>query len=433
MKEQDNPTTDDLRDALIAAVGVARDGKEEKPPVDPPTRLKQFLTFKKFSERALTQVRAVVESDDDFRERVIDGTEEDDVGRIGWLWLTRPEGWEAECQELAAAAEQESEQAADAQSTQALEQKRQRAEAAQQKAERQREKAERDRDTARTEAAQARTEARQAAEEAKGLTEQLGKMRAERDEAQKTLERTQRTEARTEAKLKSAQAQIDRLKKDLRDAQEQRRVETGDLSKRLAAAEEEVAMARAAGFEPPTDEEDEPEPPPPLTHRTPATLPSGMLKDTVEAAEHLLRHIQDVAVLVDGYNVTFKSWQEMPVREQRVRLLQKLEELSSRYSGAEFVVVFDGTATDYDYIATTARSLGVTVRFSKPGVTADDNIIELCDSYPLWRPLVVVSEDNEVRERARDRGANLVRPYKLLEIMGLEVVDPQGWPGFEGR
>ena len=100
VKAQDNPTTDELRDVLIAAVAVARDGKEEKPPVDPPTRLKQFLTFKKFSERALTQVRAVVESDDEFRERVADGTEEGDVGRIGWLWLTRPEGWEEECQEL---------------------------------------------------------------------------------------------------------------------------------------------------------------------------------------------------------------------------------------------------------------------------------------------------------------------------------------------
>ena len=433
MKAQDNPTTDELRDVLIAAVAVARDGKEEKPPVDPPTRLKQFLTFKKFSERALTQVRAVVESDDEFRERVADGTEEGDVGRIGWLWLTRPEGWEEECQELAAAAEQESEQAADAQSTHALEQKLERAEAAQKKVERQREKAERDRDAARTEAAQARTEARQAAEEAKDLADQLGKMRAERDEANKTLERTQRTGARTEAKLKSAQTQIDRLKKDLRSAREQHRAEVDTLEERLAVAEDEVAQARAAGFEPPVEDESEPEPPPPLTHRTPAALPPGTLKDTVEAAEHLLRHVHDVAVLVDGYNVTFKSWQEMPVREQRVRLLQKLEELSSRYSGAEFVVVFDGTATDYDYIATTARSLGVTVRFSKPGVTADDNIIELCDSYPLWRPLVVVSEDNEVRERARDRGANLVRPYKLLEIMGLEVVDPQGWPGFEGR
>lgn len=415
---------------MIAVVEVARAGQKEKPPVDPPMRLKQLLTFQKFSERALGQVREVVENDEEFRERMLEAINEEKAGRVGWLWLARPDGWEQECAELAAAAEQESEMAADAQSHQVLEQRLQRAETALEKAERQRDKAGREREQARLLAAQARSEARQIEEESGRLAAEQEKTLEELNTAQKSLERIQRKEVRTDDKLKKAQKEIDRLNKELRDSRIQYEEEVGSLKERLAAAEEEVAMAREAGFEPPR--EIAPESPPPITAQRPIALPPGMLKETVEAAEHLLR-TPKVVMLVDGYNVTFKSWQEMPVREQRVRLLQKLEELSSRYSGAEFVVVFDGTATDYDYIATTARSLGVTVRFSKPGVTADDNIIELCDSYPLWRPLVVVSEDNEVRERARDRGANLVRPYKLLEIMGLEVVDPQGWPGFGGR
>lgn len=430
MKPGDNPTTEQLREVLKKSVDVARAGQKEKPPIDPPPRLKQILTFKKFSERALDQVREVVESDEEFRERVVEAVGEEDLDRIGWLWLTRPDGWEQECTELAAAVEQELEMAADARSHEALEQSLRKAEAALDKAERQRERAGRDRDEARSRATQARSEARQSEEEANRLAAELAWTRKDRDAIQRNLDRIQRKESRAEAKLKSAQTQIDQLNKKLRDTREQHEEEVKNLEERLAAAEQEVAAAREAGFEPP--EEIEPESPPPLTRRIPAPLPPGMLKDTVEAAEHLLR-TPKVVVLVDGYNVTFKNWQQMKVQDQRVRLLQNLEELSARFSEAEIVVVFDGTATDYDYISTTPRSLGVKVQFSEPGVTADEEIIELCKRYPFMRPVVVVSEDNEVRDGARDRGANLVHPRKLLEVMRLEVEDPDGWAGFGDR
>jgi predicted RNA-binding protein with PIN domain len=44
----------------------------------------------------------VIERDDDFRARVAAVADEDEVGRAGWLWLTRPDGWEAELDELEA-------------------------------------------------------------------------------------------------------------------------------------------------------------------------------------------------------------------------------------------------------------------------------------------------------------------------------------------
>lgn len=433
MKPGDSPTTEELREALLKAVEIARAGEEEKPPIDPPARLRQILAFKKFSARAMEQVRAVVETDEGFRERVVAGVDEEAMGRIGWLWLTRPEGWEKEYAELATAAERETEQAADAQSIEALEQRLQRAEAVLEKAERQRKRADADRDAAKAEAAQARAGRSKALDDAEALTADLGETRREREAAQKSLDRALRTQDRTAAKLKSAQTQLDRLKKELRDSREQHGKEVGILKARLEAAEEEAAMARAAGFEPLPASEPDPEPPPPLLKREPVRMPGGLLNDTPGAAEYLLRQVTDIVVLVDGYNVTFKNWEKLPVQQQRHRFLQKMEELSARYSGAEFVVVFDGTQPDYDYISTTARSLGVTERFSPPGVTADDYIISQCDSYPLSRQIVVVSEDGEVREQARDRGANLVHPRKLLEIMGLEVEDPDGWTSFGDR
>ena len=433
MKTGDSPTTEKLREALIKSVEIARAGQKEKPPVDPPARLKQFLAFRKFPERALNQVREVVETDEEFRERVVAAIKEEDVSRVGWLWLVRPEGWEQECQELATVAEQESEQAAGAQSLLALEQKLQRADGVLEKVERQREKADKDRDAAKSEVIQARTEARQASEMAGRLTADLAQLRTKGKAAQKNMERLLRKEARNEAKLKSSQTRIDRLEKELRDSREQHSVEVSSLKERLAAAEDEVAMARAAGFKPPEPEgpeqADEPEP---LTKRTPVPMPGGLLNDTPEAAEHLLR-TPKVVMLVDGYNVTFKNWQEMSVRDQRVRLLQRLDELSARYSGPDIVVVFDGTETDYDYIPTTPRSLGVTVRFSPSGVEADDVIIEKCREYPLWQPLVVVSHDSQVREGARKLGANLVQPSKLLMLMGVQMENEDDLFGFMDR
>lgn len=430
MKPGDSPTTEGLREALMKSVEVARAGQKEKPPIDPPTRLKQVLAFKKFTERAMGQVRQVVETDDEFRERVIAASVEQDMSRVGWLWLTRPDGWEQECAELAAIAERDSERAADARRVQELEQRLHRAEAAREKADGQRDKAGRDRDEARLQAAQARTDTRQAEEMASRLVAELDQAQSARDAAQESLVRARRKETRTDDKLKRAHGQIDRLNKELRASRELHGEEVNSLKERLADAEGEVAMAREAGFEP--SPEPEPEPPPPITRRKPAPLPPGMLKDTVEATEHLLR-TPNVVMLVDGYNVTFKNWQDMPVRGQRERLLQKLEELSARYSEAEIVVVFDGIETDYDYISTTARSLGVTVRFSPSGTEADDVIIEWCRHYPLWQPLVVVSHDGRVRDSARELGANLVQPSKLLKLMGVEMDNDDDSLGFIGR
>jgi predicted RNA-binding protein with PIN domain len=47
------------------------------------------------SDWAVTMFR-VVDTDDAFRSEVAAAAEEDDLGRLAWLWLTRPEGWRDE-------------------------------------------------------------------------------------------------------------------------------------------------------------------------------------------------------------------------------------------------------------------------------------------------------------------------------------------------
>ncbi|HEX6597068.1 MAG TPA: hypothetical protein VF045_09045, partial [Acidimicrobiales bacterium] len=95
------PTLDlTVKPALEAALTVAREGEDDTPAIPAPTPLRPFLRFAKLPPRALSATRKALESDDEFRARVAEAADEEDVGRAGWLFLTRPEGWEDELAEL---------------------------------------------------------------------------------------------------------------------------------------------------------------------------------------------------------------------------------------------------------------------------------------------------------------------------------------------
>lgn len=81
-----------LRPALDLAMAVARD---EEPP---PRPLRPLVNFAKLPPHALATVRRAVDTDDGFRARVAEvaGSLETQLGRPSWLWLVRPDGWEAE-------------------------------------------------------------------------------------------------------------------------------------------------------------------------------------------------------------------------------------------------------------------------------------------------------------------------------------------------
>ncbi len=101
-----SPTGDNLlRPALEAALAVARAGDEATPAEPPPTALRPFLHFAKLPRPALVAARKVLDADDEFRARVLEAVTESDVGRSGWIYLSRPEGWEAELAGLLAHAE----------------------------------------------------------------------------------------------------------------------------------------------------------------------------------------------------------------------------------------------------------------------------------------------------------------------------------------
>ena len=144
--------------------------------------------------------------------------------------------------------------------------------------------------------------------------------------------------------------------------------------------------------------------------RRPLVLPGGVLAESVPAVEHLLR--QAAVVLVDGYNVAKLGWPTLGLPEQRSRLLAVLDELEARF-GADLRVVFDGSDVTGQTAFAGARRR-VSVSFSPSGVLADDVLVELVRAQPTDRPVVVVTNDQELRSRVRMLGANLVGSEQLL-------------------
>jgi len=147
-------------------------------------------------------------------------------------------------------------------------------------------------------------------------------------------------------------------------------------------------------------------------------LPGGLLDDSVAAAEHLLR-TPGAVLVVDGYNVTMTGWPELAAADQRRRLVALLADIAARTS-TRVELVFDGAEVDAGTITVPAPARQwVRVRFSPPGVEADDVVLDLVAQLPASRPVIVASSDNRVRDGARRRGANLLYSRQLLDTLGV--------------
>lgn len=203
---------------------MARAGLTADPIVPPPAALRPYLAFARQSPRSLAAVARVVDRDVEFRQRVASVVTEAEVGRAGWLWLTRPEGWDS------ALAEIEAESAA---RTTAQEEQRVERSAA--------------RRLAAVEAAAARTEA-----EATALRGDLqaseAALDAERERRALAESRVAELEAQV-ADLSGARSEAVRNLKDVEARFVERATELNAVKARLREAES--ALARPPGSAPP--------------------------------------------------------------------------------------------------------------------------------------------------------------------------------------
>ena len=436
-----------------------RDGSDRTAPA-PPRVLHPFLRFDRVNARVLRAVLEALESDEGFRDRVAAAgpMSEPSVGApaadaAAWLFLERPDGWEQELDALlSAGAEIDQADAASVDAHRAVERLAQ-VEAA---------------------LAEARDEAADLDARLSESTAELDGERNRRREAESQLDAERRRadaaeedRARAVKDLGDARRLADRRLEALRAAESQGDAGDGaapvDLAAaaRAAAAEDEAAAVREVALDAlravaravgdlssavagslgtafgelegrPADEgpDDEPDggvvpdgdsslrpvgatPRPSRTRRVPVRLQRGAVEGTREGTMQLLG-LDDVVVLVDGWNVTMTGWRQLTKAEQRDTLVTQLGDLAAR-TGAGFRVVFDGA--DEGGRPAVAVPLPVRLYFTAASEEADDAILRMAAEVPLEQPVVVVSSDERVRTGARARGANVVSSQDLLDAL----------------
>lgn len=452
-------------------MAVARAGEGAVPVEPAPAALRPFLQFAKLPVPALVAARRVLDADEAFRARVADELSEDDVGRAGWLFLTRPDGWQDDLDALVQGVDEARAEIADRRAENEARRRLAAVEAAARRAEEVASEARADAERAGDALADERRARREAVLETEKLATRARELQAERDRARAAMAAAEAKSGAAEAERRAASDALKGLEAEVeayRDAvgpqpsatpevpiapppalspAPAENTEAGaalgaaalaalSLADALGAAaaalgaEIPLQEARSAGDAPgaavvvpgsppasaPAGREPRERRPARAPGRSPSPLPPGILEDSNEAAEHLAR-VRQVVLLVDGYNVSQSAWPGTPIAEQRRRLVDALGELAAR-TGADVRVVFDGAETvDPPSVATTSRV--VRVRFSPPGIEADDVIVAEVAALPPVRPVVVATSDRRVRDECRVHGANLLRSSQLMGLLRL--------------
>ena len=235
-------------------------------------------------------------------------------------------------------------------------------------------------------------------------------VRAARDEAAAEQRRLGGRVNELQARLAEAQRRYRTLRRSTGQVDPVVAEAVGALERDLGA------LRRAAGLVP------EGEPPPAAApgrrpeRREPLAVPAGRGADDAETLAAWMA-ADGVLVLVDGYNVTKHplGFPDRGLEDQRTLLLDLCRRLARRFAAA-VTVVFDGGTVEP---MPTRLPLGpVEVVFTDEGRTADDEIVARTNATPPERPVVVVSSDNELRERVAALGANVSRSPALLGLAG---------------
>lgn len=241
--------------------------------------------------------------------------------------------------------------------------------------------------TARREAAASAAEAAQARSEAERVLA----------EAEKLARRSRKEAAAAEEREREATRQLRSVRKELNAAR-----------RRIAELEQSLEKAAQARRAQSTPKKSAPSGP-----RRPLPVPQGRFEDDPLTLDAWL-DAPGVHLLVDGYNVTKspEGFPDLDLASQRERLLEQLERLALR-KGVPTTVVFDGS--DVAPGRSRPGRMRVRVEYSRPGEIADDHLIAKLASLPP-DPVVLVTGDRELQERAGAEGATVAVAAQLLEL-----------------
>jgi predicted RNA-binding protein with PIN domain len=370
--------------------------------------LRRYLRFHKLPGAALAQVRAAVEADEVFRQRLGSVATTELVDEIGVLWLARPDGW----QQAIAAALPDSD--TDERSVDRREERR--------------------RHAAQEAAAKTRAELLSLGDElqreraaSQAMAVEADRLRSELDEVRRRLRQSQRSHHQATQSLAAMEAGRAAVAPEVtvEVAPPTPTAPTLDVAA-LRALIDEAATASAAAAkllaeaasvllpEPVTVAEPVPSArlrQAPLA-RKPPRLPGGVIAASPEGAEFVLREGAGLT-LVDGYNVAKLGWPLLDLEQQRRQCVTAVENLAKRWNLA-VTVVFDGANVEGAHTASRRR---VRVVYSSAGVSADDVLRSEVAAADPARPVVVVTNDREIVGDVRRAGASVVSSDDFLTLV----------------
>ncbi len=401
-------------------------------PDEIPAPLRRVARFepRRRAKLAATPIAAQLESDEDFRERVADAVREtqpelaealvsgtvpaaaDPVNVAALAYLMRPSGWPDRIETARLDLERSALAADEAETVRQVAELREQIAAARATRAEEIDKLRSELRASRAENAElrkklheSRTRAKREHARAEELDRQLAEERAASAAATAAIEAELR---RLRARLTQAESAAEnsrRAAREGRNVDEARlRVLLDALTDAARGLREEIALP--PGITRPADSVGAVTPQRP-GHRT---LPGRALGDTDPALLDQLLMLPQVHLIIDGYNVTKTGYGELPLADQRSRLVSGLGVLHAQ-TKAEVTVVFDGAELEAPVAVQAPR--GVRVLFSAPGQTADDVIGQLVAAEPSGRAVVVISSDQEVCDSARRADARPA-PSSLL-------------------
>ncbi|MER5477981.1 NYN domain-containing protein [Streptomyces sp. NPDC002734] len=427
----DRPLPDGVRRRVVQ---IAADAFGSLTVAELPAQLRQYARFTpsrraKFAGNAMA---AALEAESQFRQRVGEKFREaqpelaaaletgapppaaDPLDVAAAAYVLRPSGWVKLVTAAGEEAQRVEAERADEETRAELERLRAEAAAAREQVRTETERLRAELDAARKEAESLHRKLRSALSDVKRGEAAQRKLRGELDEVR----------AQTQAQLSAAESESRRLKARLGETEaaleagrkavrEGRSIE--DMRARLlldTVLEAAQGLRRELALPPvsvwPAETVDAVEP----GRMTPKDIAARALSEDDPAILDQLLALPQAHLVVDGYNVTKTGYPQMPLEQQRLRLLGQLSALAAQ-TNCEVTCVFDGAELVAPVLLAPPR--GVRVLFSKPGVTADELIRQLVRAEPSGRPVVVVSTDREVADGVARAGARPVASAVLLK------------------
>lgn len=413
---------------LVAAEALGRMAADQVPA--PLRRLASFAPARR-ARLGGDRILELAESDEPFRGRLalqaravvpeaaaeLDAGEAQSLEAAALAWLDRPEGWQDLVSRAAEAGRAQEEAIAVRLADERAERLQRRLDDTVEELKAARAKAREDLDSVRADNTDLRRklgESRRAASAARDDAEAL------RRTTEEAVAASRAAQISADADVRRLRARIAELEQRVAGAQRERRLDRDEASIRArllldsvvdaaTGLKRELGLPTVAGSPADLVAADEGS----EGHR--GSSGAGSLAGDDPALLDQLLGLPRVHVIVDGYNVTKTGWPESALDVQRDRLVAGLATLGAR-TGAELTVVFDAAESTTRVLVRPPR--GVRVRFTPPGVIADDLIREFVAAEPEGRAVVVVTSDRAVvADVTRKAGVRAVAAGALVRLL----------------